>query len=148
MDYNFDQQMMLEAIEEAKKCVSVTGAFNVGAILTKNNVILTRGYSRELPGNTHAEECCLLKLSNLETARGCVIYSTMEPCGERLSKSTCCAELILHAGIIRVVQGVKEPNTFIRNSVGTQLMIDGGIKVEYLPGFEDECLKVNQHLHL
>jgi pyrimidine deaminase RibD-like protein len=73
-----DKYFMEMAIECANKCVPVESAFNVGAVLVDSNgVVLSTGYSRELPGNTHAEECCLLKLSNLESARNCTIYSTM-----------------------------------------------------------------------
>jgi pyrimidine deaminase RibD-like protein len=134
------------AIEQANKCIPTQGAFNVGACLVLNNKIVTIGYSRELPGNTHAEQCCLLKLSNMEVARGATMYTTMEPCGKRLSGNTCCAKRILDAGITRVVQGIKEPTTFIGESMGTAMLLQGGVVVDYLKGFETQCLEPNNHL--
>jgi pyrimidine deaminase RibD-like protein len=73
-----DLDYMKLAILEANKCTPVETAFNVGAILISssgeilstgfNPPRITQGYSRELPGNTHAEQCCLLKLSYLTSA--------------------------------------------------------------------------------
>jgi tRNA pseudouridine synthase 8/2,5-diamino-6-(5-phospho-D-ribitylamino)-pyrimidin-4(3H)-one deaminase len=71
------KRIMQIAIEEAKKCVPIQGAFNVGAVLVSSGKIITKGHSRELLGNTHAEECCLLKLLDSEAARGATLYTTM-----------------------------------------------------------------------
>jgi pyrimidine deaminase RibD-like protein len=145
-----ERDFMKLAIEEAKRCIPVESAFNVGAVLTSNGQILAKGYSRELPGNTHAEECCFLKLiaANQSIPPDSVIYTTMEPCGKRLSGKKSCAEHIIHHNIKRVVQGVKEPVTFVGDSIGTKLLRDGGVKVVYLDGFQQECLAVNSHLKL
>ena len=60
------------ALDEACKCDPVPTAFCVGCVITTHwptldspPVILTRGYSRELPGNTHAEANALAKVKNL-----------------------------------------------------------------------------------
>ena len=39
--------------------------YRVGALLVRlaDDDISAEGYTLELPGNTHAEECCLLKLA-------------------------------------------------------------------------------------
>ncbi|KAG0044136.1 hypothetical protein BGZ83_010631 [Gryganskiella cystojenkinii] len=65
------------AIEQANLSIPVPSGYCVGAVLVKEThqdlnpsevpvadrfQVLATGYSRELPGNTHAEECCLLKL--------------------------------------------------------------------------------------
>lgn len=65
------------AIQEAQKCISTETAFNVGAVLVKDNRTLSVGYSREIEGNTHAEQCCLLKLKDTNDAKGATIYTTM-----------------------------------------------------------------------
>ena len=78
--------------------------FCVGCIITdaQTNAILSTGYSRELPGNTHAEECALSKLISQVQAQpqstssaSLNLYTSMEPCSERLSGSTPCAQRIL-----------------------------------------------------
>ena len=142
-----DADFMKLAIEEAKKCKSVQSAFNVGAILVTNDKIVA-GYSRELEGNTHAEQCCLLKVNgevgSLPHSTS-VLYTTMEPCGERLSGKMCCAQLIITGGIKRVVYGCKEPGNFINTTKGLKLLIDAGIEVVHLEELESECQLLNRH---
>ncbi|KAJ3042987.1 DRAP deaminase [Rhizophlyctis rosea] len=124
------------AILEAHKSPPIQTAYCVGALLTKEFQILATGYSRELPGNTHAEECCLLKLSDPSFARGATIYTTMEPCNERLSGKTPCAQLLLKAGVARVVMGVKEPPNFVAACTGAVMLRDAGVVVDYVKGLE------------
>ncbi|KAI1319710.1 DRAP deaminase [Mortierella claussenii] len=68
------------AIEQANMSVPVESGYCVGAVLVQESFpdpdsdmpqedrfrVVTTGFSRELPGNTHAEECCLLKLATLQ----------------------------------------------------------------------------------
>jgi pyrimidine deaminase RibD-like protein len=143
-----DEYFMRLAIVEASKSEQIKSAYCVGAILVKNNRIFATGFSREIHGNTHAEQCCLLKLSSMTTAIGATIYSTMEPCGVRLSGNVCCATLIINAKISRVVIGVLEPINFVGVAVGNKMLIDAGIEVVRLSGFEEECQRPNKHLEL
>lgn len=79
---------MALAIEQALKCTSVTTAYNVGAVIVINpedpDTPFYTGFSRELPGNTHAEQCSIMKC-NTAVSASTVLYTTMEPCNERLS---------------------------------------------------------------
>lgn len=51
------------AIAQANKSKPVDKAYCVGAVLVDaSGSVLATGYSRELPGNTHAEECCFIKM--------------------------------------------------------------------------------------
>ncbi|KAI8844263.1 cytidine deaminase-like protein [Chytridium lagenaria] len=151
--YVDDAFFMTKAIEEARKSEPVATAYCVGAILvypskpsTSPDAIITTGFSRELPGNTHAEECCLLKLSNPSSAKGATIYTTMEPCSTRLSGKKPCCERLVDAQVARVVVGCKEPTVFVADCQGTNYLKQNGIVVDYLTEFQDACQEVNKHL--
>ncbi|KAJ3286915.1 hypothetical protein HK104_008837 [Borealophlyctis nickersoniae] len=131
-----DESYMRLSIDQSRLSIPVDTAYCVGATLVKDGKVLSTGYSRELPGNTHAEECCLLKLDDQTQARGATMYTTMEPCGERLSGKTPCAQLLLDAGIARVVMGIEEPRKFITDCSGAALLRGKGVRVDHVEGFE------------
>ncbi|RKP05490.1 cytidine deaminase-like protein, partial [Thamnocephalis sphaerospora] len=163
-----DAHFMRLAIAEACRCRPVPSAYNVGAVLAHATgaahgmTILATGYSRELPGNTHAEECCLLKLApelvqqlgSMDAAnaphRQVTLYTTMEPCVRRLSGRPSCTERLLTAHWIRrIVLGVREPPTFVQGVDGVEQLqtLQGGARqVRVLPGWEAACLAPNQHV--
>jgi pyrimidine deaminase RibD-like protein len=141
-----DAHYMQQSIDEANKSIPAPQAYCVGAVLVdKNNVVLSKGFSRELPGNTHAEECALAKLDLLDLAKGGVMYTTMEPCSIRLSGNRPCSSRIIEAGIARVVVGVREPPNLVQCE-GITLLEKEGIKVEIVPGVQEACLKPNRHI--
>ncbi|KAG5753075.1 hypothetical protein H9Q69_004985 [Fusarium xylarioides] len=95
------------------------------------------------PGTTHAEQCCFIKIAdehNLPEERihevlppDTVLYTTMEPCNERLSGNmTCAARILRLKGAIKAVYvGIREPGTFIANSDGQERLEANGVKVLY-----------------
>ncbi|TKY89040.1 hypothetical protein EX895_001571 [Sporisorium graminicola] len=106
--------MMLTALREADKSPPTDAAFCVGCVIcttsdettrSPSSQILATGFSRELPGNTHAEQCALDKLSSdYKSTQGRAriaptlnldLYTTMEPCSERLSGNLPCVQRIL-----------------------------------------------------
>lgn len=134
------------AMDEARKCEGTQVAFSVGAVLVKDDQVLSTGFSRELPGNTHAEQCALEKYfakhNVTDVPQGSVIYTTMEPCSERLSGNLPCTDRILNSSIRTVFVGVVEPKTFIANNVGRQKLEDAGIEYIHIPGYEKQCLEI------
>ncbi len=146
-----DRKFMELALEQAKKCAPTKTAFSVGAVLVLNGNILSSGYSRELPGNTHAEECALekyfTKTGERKVPPGTVIYTTMEPCSERLSGNLPCTNRILDTNIITCFVGVVEPDTFIKNNIGLQRLQNKGIHYIKIPGYEKECLETARKGH-
>jgi pyrimidine deaminase RibD-like protein len=147
-----DQNFLRQALEEAKKCAPTETAFSVGCLIVnpQTNQILSRGYSRELPGNTHAEENALSKLQTDSVDVGLDMYVTMEPCSERLSGKKCCVDRILEGGglIRRVILGVLEPDIFVK-CVGVERLRERGVIVERNEDkeFEMECLEVAKRGH-
>lgn len=57
-----DRQYMALACDLAMQCEPIDQAYCVGAVITRQGQIISTGFSRELPGNTHAEQCALIKL--------------------------------------------------------------------------------------
>ncbi|KAF0380793.1 cytidine deaminase-like protein [Gigaspora margarita] len=142
---NSDVDFMRIAIEQANLSKPIPTAYCVGAVIVKNGIILSTGYSRELPGNTHAEECALKKLSDPSQAENSTIFTTMEPCSKRLSGNKPCVERIIESKISRVVLGIKEPDNFVKCE-GIDILRKNGIEVTVIEELEDECLKCNKHL--
>ncbi|KAJ2455491.1 hypothetical protein EV183_000823 [Coemansia sp. RSA 2336] len=141
-------EFMELAIQQAHLARPIETAFNVGSLLVNGRQIIATGYSRELPGNTHAAQCAIEKSRNTRQAHmvsGAVLYSTMEPCSFRLSGNVPCSSHIIAAGIRQVVIGVKEPATF-SNCQGVARLLEAGIDVIHLKLLEEECLRPNIHL--
>jgi len=153
-------QYMRLAIDEARKSPPKPTNFCVGALLVdeERDEVLATGYTSELPGNTHAEQCCLSKYAAKHGVPedrvgevlppGAVIYTTMEPCNLRLSGNLPCADRILQTqtegkgGICKVYSGVKEPEKFVGENSGRAKLESHGVQCIYISGFEDEVLKV------
>ncbi|RGB42279.1 cytidine deaminase-like protein [Rhizophagus diaphanus] len=133
------------AIEQANLSEPVETAYCVGAVLVKDSQILSKGYSRELEGNTHAEECALKKLHDITEAKGAIMYTTMEPCSKRLSGNKPCVERIVETGIKKIVIGIKEPDKFVKCE-GISILQANGIEVINVPELEEECKKPSKHI--
>ncbi|GAA0391351.1 hypothetical protein GCM10009530_48300 [Microbispora corallina] len=131
-----DRQWLMTAIELARKCPPSTTAFSVGAVIVdaEGNEI-SRGYSRETDPRVHAEEAALAKLGTIDKTRlkGSTIYSTLEPCSERRSRPRTCTQLIIEAGIPRVVIAWREPSLFVADCQGVELLANHGIEVLEVP---------------
>lgn len=148
------------AISLAKQSPPRPSNFRVGAVLVDQaqNKILATGYTLELPGNTHAEQCCLQKIATAhnvsEEAVGerlpnrTVLYTTMEPCGKRLSGNVPCVDRILQTrkagtgGIQTVYVGVTEPEKFVGENTGRVRLEAAGVAYVHVAGFEREILEI------
>lgn len=145
------RKYMAMALDEARKCGPTDSQFNVGAVLLHDGKVLSTGHSRELPGNTHAEQCALEKYfaqNNVsDVPKGTVIFTTMEPCSLRLSGNTPCVDRILASSIKTCFVGIVEPDTFVQNNSAKKKLHDAGIEYVHVPGFEDDCLSVATYGH-
>jgi pyrimidine deaminase RibD-like protein len=120
--------LMEMAIKQAHLSIPVESAYCVGCVIVQSNSAesidqdktitvtpMATGFSRELPGNTHAEECALMKLKmDEQSAFGCDMYTTMEPCSKRLSGKEPCVKHIINAKVGRVFIGTREPDHFVK----------------------------------
>ena len=126
-----DVEWMEHAVQLAWLSNAVTSAYCVGCVITDpaTQTCLSTGYSRELPGNTHAEECALRKLTEVPAEAKLDMYTTMEPCSERLSGNTPCCTTILESGRIRrVFIGATEPENLVQCD-GVKILLNAGIEV-------------------
>ncbi len=148
-----DHEAFMEfALEQARKSPPASNKFCVGAVLVDadKGEVLSTGYSLEYPrdykgdlGTTHAEQCCFIKIAdkhNLPEERiekvlppNTALYTTMEPCNERLSGNmTCCTRILRLKGAIKTVYvGIKEPGTFIAHNDGWDRLEANGVKVVF-----------------
>ena len=141
---------MRHALSFAKKAPPKPTNFCVGAVLVDEatNTILSTGYTMELPGNTHAEQCCLAKANESKRRESgaamqkLVLYTTMEPCNKRASGNVPCTETIVKNGGVKVVYvGMREPEKFVGENVGKAKLEEAGIEYVHVPGMEAEILE-------
>lgn len=149
------------ALSLARKSPPKPTNYRVGAVVVdqSTNQVLAHGYTLELEGNTHAEQCCLIKLAEAHRVqeerlaqvlpKNLALYTTVEPCSKRLSGNMPCAERILRlAGVIRTVYvGVMEPKKFVAENTGREALEKAGIQFVHVEGLEDEILNVARAGH-
>lgn len=143
-----DQDFIKIAFNQAKKSVE-QGGFPAGAILVKDNKIISRGSSIGNKNNdptSHSETSCIKKVcKKLKTIdlNGAVLYASLQPC-------LMCFSVANWANISKIVYGCQktddmikkqyyEGNTDIRNINKNN---NHKIKLKYLPDFEADSLKL------
>lgn len=143
-----DLHWLERAVELSRLCPPSETAFSVGAVIVgEDGEVLSEGYSREVDAHNHAEEAALGKLpADDPRLRTATIYSSLEPCGQRASRPRTCAELIIAAGIPRVVMAWREPDLFVSATQGTALLTAAGIEVVELNELAEAAWAVNAHL--
>ncbi|WP_372472223.1 deaminase [Jidongwangia harbinensis] len=144
MDSEEDRRWLRTAIELSRRCPSSTAAYAVGAIVVAaDGAEVSRGYSREGMPFVHAEESALAKLAGTGTdLSGATMYTSMEPCSARRSGPRTCAELIVAAGLTRVVLALREPPVFV-HCVGVETLRAAGVEVVMIPDLGAEVVAVN-----
>ena len=95
----------------------------VGAVIVKNEEIIGKGYTQP-PGSGHAEIVALEQAG--ESARGAVLYVTLEPCCQ-YGRTPPCTKSIIEAGISEVHMAILDPNPQV-NGKGREELENAGIK--------------------
>src|SRR6202008_5065219 len=144
-----DERWMRFAVSLAWQCPPSDTAFSVGAVIVDaTGTELSYGFSRE-GGHpvVHAEESALGKLSPGEPRlAGATIYSTLEPCSQRKSRPRTCTELIIAAGLGRVVIAWREPALGVADGQGYKMRPRAGLAVTDRPEFAAAAAAPNRHL--
>jgi diaminohydroxyphosphoribosylaminopyrimidine deaminase / 5-amino-6-(5-phosphoribosylamino)uracil reductase len=139
-----DRRWLRQAIELSRRCPPSPTAFAVGAVVVADDgSVLATGYSREGSPLDHAEEAALAKLDLADPRlAGATIYSTLEPCAARASRPCPCAQLIIEAGLRRVVIAWLEPPVFAAGG-GAGVLRAAGVTVVEVPDLAPEARAVN-----
>ncbi len=148
MSHEDDLRWMRKAIELSRLCPQSDTAFSVGAVIVgADGEEIATGYSRETDSRVHAEESALAKVSAGDPRlSGATIYSTLEPCTQRKSRPLACTQLILRAGVRRVVIAWREPDLFVSHCTGVETLRDAGVELTEIPELAQEARSCNQHL--
>ena len=99
----------------------------VGAVVVRDGETVGEGWHGRA-GGPHAEVAALESAGS--AARGADLYVTLEPCNHH-GKTPPCTDVILRAGVMRVVTGHLDPNPRMRGR-SIQLLRDAGLAVEVL----------------
>lgn len=129
---------MRQALSLAKKgCGWVNPNPMVGAVIVKNNQIISSGYHQRY-GGPHAERNALADCR--ESPAGATMYVTLEPCCHQ-GKTGPCTQAIIQNKIQRVVIGSRDPNPLVCGK-GIKLLRQAGIQVT-TDVLREECDRLN-----
>ena len=122
-----DEHWMRRAIDLARTNVGRTAENpSVGCVIVKDGVVL--GEAVTAPGGRpHAEEQAL-RITG-PAARGATAYVTLEPCGERSSGARSCSELLVTAGVARVVVAAADSSP-LASGRGVLRLRDAGVATD------------------
>jgi diaminohydroxyphosphoribosylaminopyrimidine deaminase / 5-amino-6-(5-phosphoribosylamino)uracil reductase len=122
----FDEAAMRRALELAQRGLYSTHPNpRVGAVLARDEEIVGEGW-HERAGEPHAEPIAIRAAG--ERARGATAYVTLEPCSHH-GRTPPCVDVLLAAGVRRVVYAVGDPNPRV-NGAGAARLKQAGLKVE------------------
>lgn len=108
MPRNEDRRWMEAALALARRAAGQSGPNpNVGAILIRQGVVIGRGVTAP-GGRPHAEAAALAEAG--DKVRGATLYTTLEPCAHQSARGPACADLLVAAGVGRVVSAMRDPD--------------------------------------
>ena len=98
----------------------------VGCVIVNDGRVVGRGWTQP-SGRPHAEAMALAQAG--ADARGATVFVTLEPCSVRTSrKGPACADLLVEAGVTRVVAALRDPYPKI-DGRGFARLRDSGIEL-------------------
>jgi len=98
---------------------------SVGCVVVKQGAVVGRG-STQPGGRPHAEVQALNEAA--EKSYGSTVYVSLEPCCH-FGKSPPCTDLLIDAGVVRVVAAMTDPDSRVNGS-GFERLKAAGIEVE------------------
>jgi diaminohydroxyphosphoribosylaminopyrimidine deaminase/5-amino-6-(5-phosphoribosylamino)uracil reductase len=98
---------------------------NVGCIIVRDGRVVGRGWTQP-GGRPHAEAMALAEAGT--KSRGATVHVTLEPCAHRSPRGPACADLLIAAGVARVIIALGDPDVRT-NGDGIARLLDAGIAV-------------------
>lgn len=139
-----DEEWLGVAIGLARRCPPAAAAYAVGAVVVTGGAEVAAGWSRDVDPAVHAEESALSRVDGVDLSAA-TLYSSLEPCSTRRSRHRSCTELILAAGVRRVVFALREP-PLLADCTGAEQLAAAGVEVVELPALAAQVVAVNAHL--
>ncbi|MGI5150701.1 dCMP deaminase [Plantactinospora sp. CA-294935] len=143
-----DRRWLRAAIELSRLSPLSPTHYAVGAIIVdRHGIALATGYTGETDPHYHAEEAALAKLAgraDLDLSEA-TIYTSMEPCTARRSRPDPCTDLLLDAGVARVVLALREPLLFA-DCDGVETLRGGGVDVVEISELGPLVTAINAHV--
>lgn len=141
-----DIALLRQAVDLAWRCPP-SATFKVGAVVgDRDGAVIATGYSGQGSPHDHAEEVALASLDASDPRlAGATMYSSLEPCSTRASRPRTCTELILLAGIPRIVFAMREPPVFVVCE-GARRLREAGRDVVEVPRLAPLVREANAHL--
>lgn len=144
-----DRKFCEMAIQLSKKSIAENdGKLHpyVGVVVVKNGNVIATGFRGETgKGGDHGEFCALKKINvdvdNVDLS-GCTVYTTLEPCTERKTGKTPCANRLINGKVARVVYGLADKDESV---YGHHALVEAGIEVWLFPNdLMPELLALNK----
>lgn len=99
---------------------------NVGCLIVKDGRVVGRGWT-QAGGRPHAEAQAIDEA--MDRARGASAYVTLEPCFHLSPRGPRCTDLLVRAGVTRVVIALRDPDPRT-DGQGAQSLRERGVAVE------------------
>jgi diaminohydroxyphosphoribosylaminopyrimidine deaminase/5-amino-6-(5-phosphoribosylamino)uracil reductase len=106
---------------------------NVGCVIVRGDEAVGSGWTQP-GGRPHADAVALAEAG--EKSRGATVYVTLEPCAHRSDRGPACADLLVEAGVARLVAAVRDPDPRTDGRGFEQLQ---AAEVEVVSGVEAEA---------
>lgn len=128
MSRSDDARWMAAAIALSQRTRGQTAPSpNVGCVIIAGGRLVGRGWTRP-GGRPHAEAIALAEAGS--AAQGATAYVTLEPCAHVSSRGPTCANLLIEAGITRLVYALRDPDPRT-DGKGAALLTAAGMTVEH-----------------
>jgi diaminohydroxyphosphoribosylaminopyrimidine deaminase / 5-amino-6-(5-phosphoribosylamino)uracil reductase len=99
---------------------------NVGCVIVKNGHVVGRGWT-QAGGRPHAEAMALKQAG--DAACGATVYVSLEPCAHQSDRGPACADVLIEAGVGRVLIALIDPDPRT-SGAGVMRLQAAGIAVE------------------